>query len=84
VPTVADPEAAPFFREFFLNGRRQAVAVLWDRALSRGEVKTSASVDTAIDLLFGPLIFRLLSGHATLTPPEADAIADAALTGLLA
>jgi AcrR family transcriptional regulator len=82
--TVADPEAAPFFREFFLDGRRQAVAVLWDRAVSRGEVKASVSVDTAIDLLFGPLIFRLLSGHAPLSPPDADAIASAALTGLLA
>ncbi|HEY0495960.1 MAG TPA: TetR/AcrR family transcriptional regulator [Kutzneria sp.] len=82
--TVADPEAAPFFREFFLDGRRQAVAVLWDRALARGEVKPSVSVETAIDLLFGPLIFRLLSGHAPLTPAEADAIAAAALTGLLA
>jgi len=81
--TVADPDAAPYFRQFFLDGRRQAVAVLWDRALSRGEVRSSVSVETAIDLLFGPLIFRLLSGHAPLTVSEADAISAAALEGLL-
>ena len=81
--TVADPDAAPYFREFFLDGRRQAVAVLWDRALDRGEVRPTISVETAIDLLFGPLIFRLMSGHAPLTAAEADAISTAALTGLL-
>jgi len=81
--TVADPEAAPYFRQFFLDGRRQAIAVLWDRALSRGEVRSSVSAETAIDLLFGPLIFRLLSGHAPLTVVEADAISTAALGGLL-
>jgi AcrR family transcriptional regulator len=82
--TVADPEAAPFFRQFFLDDRRRAIGVLWDRALARGEVRPEVSVETAIDLLFGPLIFRLLSGHAPLTVAEADAVSAAALGGLLA
>ncbi|MFI9384550.1 TetR/AcrR family transcriptional regulator [Kutzneria sp. NPDC052558] len=82
--TVADPEAAPYFRQFFLDGRRKAIGVLWDRALARDEVRAEVSVETAIDLLFGPLIFRLLSGHAPLTVAEADAISGAALGGLLA
>jgi hypothetical protein len=37
----------------------------------------------AQDILFGPLIFRLLSGHAPLTEELAVRIAEAALNGLL-
>jgi hypothetical protein len=81
--SVTDEAAAPYFREFFLDARRANVAELWNRALARGEVNPSISAGTATDLLFGPLIFRLMTGHAPLTEQEADAIATAALHGLL-
>lgn len=82
--TATDPDAAPYFREYFLHARRRAIATLWQRALDRGEVRPDVDVEVAQDVLFGPLIFRLLTGHAPLTREEADRIADAALAGLLA
>jgi AcrR family transcriptional regulator len=82
--SVTDPDAAVFFRTFFLAGRRRAIAQLWQRALDRGEVDDTIDVEVAQDVLFGPLIFRLLSGHAPLTENKADEIATAALHGLLA
>jgi len=81
--SVTDEAAAPYFREFFLDTRRANVAELWNRALARGEVNPTITAGTATDLLFGPLIFRLLTGHAPLTEEEADAIATAALHGLV-
>jgi AcrR family transcriptional regulator len=81
--SVTDPEAAQFFRTFFLAGRRRAIDRLWRRALARGEVDPTVDVEVAYDVLFGPLIFRLLSGHAPLSPELADEIADAVLHGLL-
>lgn len=81
---VLDADAATYFRVYFLDGRRVAIARLWQRALDRGEVDPSISADTVVDLLSGPLIFRLLGGHKPLTEREADAIADAVLHGLLA
>ncbi|MDO8212089.1 TetR/AcrR family transcriptional regulator [Conexibacter sp. CPCC 206217] len=81
---TTDPHAGEYFRDFFLVGRREAIRTLWDRARRRGEVRSDVDVETAIDLLFGPLIFRLLSGHAPLDADAAEAIADAALHGLLA
>ncbi|MFC4943717.1 TetR/AcrR family transcriptional regulator [Pseudonocardia sp. GCM10023141] len=81
--SVTDPEAATFFRTFFLAGRRQAIATMWQRGLDRGEVDAGIDVEVAQDILFGPLIFRLLTGHAPLTVEQADQIADAALRGLL-
>lgn len=81
--SVTDPQAAPYFREYFLDARRRAIAELWQRATDRGEVRSGITAGTATDVLFGPLIFRLLTGHAPLTDEEADKISSAALDGLL-
>ncbi len=80
---VSDSGAAAYFRTFFLAGRRAALAALWRRGIDRGDVAAGVDVDTAIDLLAGPLVFRLLSGHRPLDEPGARALAAAALQGLL-
>ena len=38
--------------------------------------------EAAIDLVFGPAMYRLVAGHAPLDDAAADAIIDAALRGL--
>ncbi|MFE7122963.1 TetR/AcrR family transcriptional regulator C-terminal ligand-binding domain-containing protein [Streptomyces sp. NPDC057617] len=81
---VTDPEAAPYFRTYFLQARRAGTALLWDRLVAQGKASAGISSETATDILFGPLIFRLLTGHARLDPEQADAISAAALQGLLA
>jgi AcrR family transcriptional regulator len=81
--SVTDPHGASYFREFFLAGRRESTRELWERAVERGEARLGVDVDTAADLLFGGLIYRLLNGNTPLTRERADAIADAALNGLL-
>lgn len=80
---VTDPQGAAYFRDFFLAGRREAIAVLWERAVKAGVVDTTVDVEVATDVLFGPLVFRLLTGHAELSQKNAEAIAAAALHGLL-
>jgi AcrR family transcriptional regulator len=81
--SVTDPHGAEYFRDFFLNRRRDAIRALWGRAIARGEVRPGVDVEVAIDLLFGPLIFRRLTNHAALDDDTAKAIASAALHGLL-
>jgi len=80
---VRDAGGAAYFRAWFLARRRRAVAQLWQRGVERGDVSADVDVDTATDLLFGPLVFRLMTGHLPLTAEGADAIADAAFGGLL-
>ena len=80
---VTDPEGAEYFRRFFLAGRRESTRVLWERAVERGEARPGIDVDTAADLLFGGLIYRLLNGNTELTEERAEAIAKAAIGGLL-
>jgi AcrR family transcriptional regulator len=81
---VEDPAGAPYFREYFLAGRREAIARLWHRGLDRGDADPEAGIDDVIDLLFGPLVFRLLTGHRPLTDENASSLARCALDGLLA
>jgi AcrR family transcriptional regulator len=81
--SVSDPSASPYFRQYFLDARREAIAELWQRALDRGEADPEISAGTATDVLFGPLIFRLMTGHAELDREEADKISSACLHGLL-
>jgi AcrR family transcriptional regulator len=80
---VVDPQGAEYFRRFFLAGRRDSTRQLWQRAIDRGEARPEVDVDTAADLLFGGLIYRLLNGNTPLTEANADAIATAAIDGLL-
>ncbi len=80
---VDDAEGAEYFREFFLTGRRESTRILWQRAIDRGDAAPDIDTDTAADLLFGGLIYRLLNGNTPLTQERADAIVGAALDGLL-
>lgn len=80
---AGDPAGAAYFRAYFLAGRREATAQLWDRARERGDVDPDLSIDDVIDILFGPLIFRLLTGHLDLTEANATRLAQTALAGLL-
>ena len=78
-----DPEGAGLFLDRFLAGRRQAVRELWERGLRRGDLRAEIDVEIGIDVLFGPAVFRLMTGHAPLDSAAATAIAEAALDGLL-
>lgn len=78
-----DPYGAGLFLERFLAGRRQAIRELWARGVARGDISRETDVEIGIDVLFGPAIFRLMTGHAPLDPAAATAIAAAALDGLL-
>jgi hypothetical protein len=46
-------------------------------------VRPEVGVGVSIDVLFAPIIFRLLVGHAPVDPDSAAMLAEAALTGLL-
>ncbi|MGW7692219.1 TetR/AcrR family transcriptional regulator [Streptomyces asiaticus] len=81
---ATEPQAAPYFHEFFLMPRRAAVKPFWDRAAEAGLTRPGVDAATATDVLLGPLVFRLMSGHASLTPDEVRKLVEYALHGLLA
>ncbi|MBP3086003.1 TetR/AcrR family transcriptional regulator [Mycolicibacterium fortuitum] len=80
---VEDTTGAAYFREYFLSGRRAAITELWRRGVDRGEADAGTAIDDVIDILFGPLIFRRMTGHYPLTEEHARQLAATALRGLL-
>jgi AcrR family transcriptional regulator len=80
---VDDPAGAAYFRDYFLDGRRAAITTLWQRGVNRGEADPGLDFNDVIDILFGPLIFRRMTGHYALTDEHARRLAEAALRGLL-
>jgi AcrR family transcriptional regulator len=80
----SDPRLAEAFRERFLSQRRAAVQTIWKRGVARGDFRDDVDADVAMDMIFAPIVYRLLAGHAPLSGSLADSLVDAALGGLAA
>ena len=78
-----DPLASERLRARLLTSRQDGIRALWGRAVARGEVRDDIDPDIAMDILFGPLMWRLVSGHKPLTGADAEGLIDSAFTGLL-
>lgn len=78
----ADPEFAALYRERFVNPRRQAVWPIWQRGVDRGEIDPDVDREVVIDLIYAPVIYRVLSGHAPLNGTEAERFVEAVFAGL--
>jgi hypothetical protein len=69
-------------RDNLVARRRELIRAIWARGVARGELRADVDPDAAIDLVFGPPLYRLLIGHAPLDEAAADAMVDAAMRGL--
>lgn len=76
---LLDQGFARTFRERFIASRRDALRLIFERARARGELPPSADLDLLVDVVFGVLWYRLLVGHAPLTPKSARALSDLVL-----
>jgi AcrR family transcriptional regulator len=67
------------FREKFVAERRGALRSIFLLAARRGQARPGLDPDIPVDLVFGAMWYRLLTGHAPLDRAFADQLADAAL-----
>lgn len=79
----SDPEVAEAFRELWIKPRRRDASHVLERYQREGLISENIDLGMALDLIYGPLYFRLLAGHAPLTPEFGRAIAELALNGLM-
>jgi AcrR family transcriptional regulator len=79
VEALQDEEFAVLFRDRHIAARRAAVSEILHRARERGEA-VRGSDDLLIDMVFGPMWYRLLIGHGPLDRAFADELADAVAT----
>ena len=78
----SDPEFLALFRERFLYARRDAARAMWQRGVERGEIRDDIDSETVLDLIYGPLVFRLLAGHGPMNEQEAEKVVTAVFGGL--
>jgi AcrR family transcriptional regulator len=78
----SDREFASLFRQRFLKPRREAVGVIFDRGVARGEINRNLDRELVLDLIYGPAIFRLMVEHAPLDSEVAEVMITTLFRGL--
>lgn len=77
-----ESEIAKAFRNHFVLARRAEGRALLRQAVTEGAVRGDCEPEVVLDLLYGPLFFRLLLGHAPLDLRFVDQLLDGVLRGL--
>ena len=78
----ADPELAEALRSRWLSVRRAEAREILELGVARGELREDLDPEVAVDVLYGPIYYRMLVGHAPLDDDFADALADHIFAGL--
>ncbi len=78
----ADPELADALRSRWLLVRRAEAREILELGIERGELREGLDPEVAVDILYGPIYYRLLVGHAPLDEDFADVLADHIFAGL--
>jgi AcrR family transcriptional regulator len=75
------PELARAVRDGFLAGRRSALAQVLRRGVARGDLRPDLDLELALDVLGGPLFYRLLVTGGPIDEQLAEGVADLILRG---
>lgn len=76
-----DPALAAAVREGFLAGRRAALEQVIERGVERGDLAAGLDMELALDVLGGPLFYRLLITGGPIDEPLAQGVVALILTG---
>src|SRR3954465_4353514 len=75
------PELAGAIRDGFLTKRREALRAVLDRGVARGDLARDIDVELALDVLGGPLFYRLLITGGPLDDALVEGVGDLILRG---
>src|SRR3954468_1434869 len=75
------PELARAVREDFLGPRRVALRTVLERGAARGDLRADLDVELALDVLGGPLFYRLLITGGPVDESLAETVAELILRG---
>ena len=76
-----DAELARLVREGFLAKRRAALRAVLERGIERGDLRGDLDVDLALDVLGGPLFYRLLITGGPIDEQLAEGVVELILRG---
>lgn len=72
------------FRIHFVQARRDEGRALLRQAVARGELRTDLALEVALDLIYGPVFYRLMMAHAPIDADFVDALLKEVLAGIAA
>lgn len=69
-----DPEILAIYNELYALPRRAQIRTIWERGVARGDIRAAIDPELALDMLYGPIIYRYLVHHAPLEEDFADRV----------
>lgn len=78
----SETELAKAFRNEFIARNRDAARELLERCVADRLIAPPTDIDLVLDLVFGPLFYRLLMGHAPITRGFVDRLLDVVIPPL--
>lgn len=72
----SETELAKAFRNEFIARNRDATRILLERCIADRSIDEPEDMDVTLDLIFGPLFYRLLMGHAPITRTFVDRLVE--------
>ena len=78
-----DTNLAAVIRERWTLPRRRTAVAIFQKAITRGELRADINVEASIDLLYAPMYYRLQMGTGFLSDAYIDKIFDYAMKGLV-
>ncbi|MHA3703254.1 TetR/AcrR family transcriptional regulator [Jatrophihabitans sp. YIM 134969] len=78
------PDGDSLIRTAFFGSRREATERLVEAGKAAGQLRTELATPLVVDLLFGPLVFRLFNGLGPMSAREARAVAAVAVAAVSA
>ncbi|WP_438447960.1 TetR/AcrR family transcriptional regulator [Gorillibacterium sp. sgz5001074] len=77
-----DSGLAEAYRERYFQPRRQEARRLLERGIQRGQLKAGVEADTCIDLIYGPIFYRLLITGARIDGDYVERLVHMAFDGI--
>lgn len=77
-----DSGLAEAYRDRFFRPRRLEARGLLEKGVQRGELKNNLDIGTCIDLIYGPIFYRLLVTGESLDDPYVESLVRSAFEGI--
>ena len=79
-----EPELRAIFSAALVEPRREVLRTILRRAIERGEIRPDADLELAVDLLAGPMVYRIIitGGDVAGIRERPMRVVDAVLDGL--
>lgn len=79
----SDPSVLEHFRAVFLRQRRAAATEIFRNGIANGEFHDDLDIELAIDLIYGPIWYRLMVGHQPLDSTFAERLPRLSISALV-